>query len=236
MTRSTATTTTSDVVGFAPSDASPEVVAAELGTSLDNGLSDDEAERRLARDGPNELEEAPPPTFIVLFAQQLMNLMILLLIAAAIASLGVNAGSDARADGLSCKFIFHFWFSFFSSRSSLLASRAHCSPRTNNNADAEGIAIFAIVLANALVGATCEKSAGSALEALSQLSQPTCVCVRSGKEVSACSKSVVVGDVVVLSVGDIVPADLRLATANDLLVCEFSVARCPQRRSHRYLD
>ena len=61
------------------------------------------AEIRLGEEGPNELEKPKRPGICTLFLLQLMNLIILLLIAAAIASVGVNATSDKRAEGLSCE-------------------------------------------------------------------------------------------------------------------------------------
>ncbi|NLT53189.1 MAG: cation-translocating P-type ATPase [Actinomycetales bacterium] len=43
-----------------PSVAEPEAVAGELGTDLDRGLEREEAARRLAASGPNQLRQTPP--------------------------------------------------------------------------------------------------------------------------------------------------------------------------------
>jgi magnesium-transporting ATPase (P-type) len=62
-------------------------VAASLGTSPDSGLSQAEAERRLAEHGPNELREAPRPGFLRMLLAQFNNFIVLLLIGAAVLSI-----------------------------------------------------------------------------------------------------------------------------------------------------
>ena len=81
----------------------PEL-AELLNTDLTRGMSTIAAKIRLEEDGLNELEKPKRPGIATLFLLQLMNLIILLLIAAAVASVGVNATSDKRGEGLSCEF------------------------------------------------------------------------------------------------------------------------------------
>jgi Ca2+-transporting ATPase len=64
-----------------------DAVAEALGTSPENGLSQVEAERRLAEHGPNELREAPRPGWLHLLLGQFRNFIVLLLIAAAVVSI-----------------------------------------------------------------------------------------------------------------------------------------------------
>ena len=65
-----------------------EVVATQLKTRLDAGLSAAEAQSRLAEHGPNELREKPPTPFWKLVLAQLNNFVtILLVVAAAISAL-----------------------------------------------------------------------------------------------------------------------------------------------------
>ena len=65
-----------------PSIIEADQVARALGTDLDNGLSSQEAARRLAADGPNELRAAPPvPTWRRVLAQFQDPLVYLLLVA-----------------------------------------------------------------------------------------------------------------------------------------------------------
>ncbi len=74
----------------------------------------------------------------------------------------------------------------------------------------DAIAIFIIVFLNAGIAASTENAANGALEALDALSAPATRCLRDGEEVEVESSTLVVGDVVLLSVGDIVPADCAL--------------------------
>ena len=62
-------------------------VIVELGTHGEQGLSRQEAAERLARYGPNALQEAPAPTFWQLLWGQFTNFLILILIAASVLSL-----------------------------------------------------------------------------------------------------------------------------------------------------
>lgn len=58
-------------------------VARQLDTSLQSGLSADQAVERLAQEGPNELEEAPRPGFMQLVLRQFRDFIVLILIGAA---------------------------------------------------------------------------------------------------------------------------------------------------------
>ena len=62
-------------------------VAAALGTSPESGLTQAEAERRLAEHGPNELRQAPRPGFLRMLLWQFDNFIVLLLIGAALLSI-----------------------------------------------------------------------------------------------------------------------------------------------------
>ena len=62
-------------------------MAEALGTSPENGLSQAEAERRLAEHGPNELRESPRPGVLRLVLAQFRNFIVLLLMAAAAVSI-----------------------------------------------------------------------------------------------------------------------------------------------------
>ncbi|NXT65663.1 AT2C2 ATPase, partial [Chaetops frenatus] len=60
------------------------------------------------------------------------------------------------------------------------------------------------------------------LEELNKLVPPECNCLREGKVQHLLARELVPGDIIYLSVGDRVPADLRLIEATDLLVDESS--------------
>lgn len=70
---------------------SAEEVAIKLGSDLERGLSDTEAQQRLQQYGHNELREEPPPTLWQMLWDQFNNFVVILLIVAAIISAIVGA-------------------------------------------------------------------------------------------------------------------------------------------------
>merc|ERR1719379_2529381 len=152
------------------------------------GLCAGDAAERLNRDGLNELMKPKPPSLLMLFVMQLLNVIIMLLIASAIASYVVNfTGPD--------------WDKW--------------------NSYVEGTAIMGIVLLNAGIAAVTENDANNALEALQAMSQPMTTVLRDGTEQKVQSNQIVRGDIVLLEVGDVCPADLRLITSDELKVNEM---------------
>ncbi len=74
----------------------------------------------------------------------------------------------------------------------------------------DGFIILAIVLLNAIIGFIQENKAEKAMDALKNMTQPEAKVIRDGEAVKVSSKELVVGDIVILEAGDIVPADVRL--------------------------
>lgn len=87
----------------------------------------------------------------------------------------------------------------------------------------EAAVIFTIVVINAVIGIVQEKKAQSSLEALRNMSAPTARVLRQGEESIVPAKELVVGDVVLLGDGDMVPADMRLIDSANLKVQEASL-------------
>ncbi|MDE8086202.1 HAD-IC family P-type ATPase, partial [Erysipelothrix rhusiopathiae] len=85
------------------------------------------------------------------------------------------------------------------------------------------ILIFAIVALNALIGMIQEDKAEKSLKALQDMSTPTAKVIRGGEEQTINSNDVVVGDLIVMDAGDLVPADLRIVQSNSLTVQEASL-------------
>ena len=83
--------------------------------------------------------------------------------------------------------------------------------------------ILAIVIINAVIGVVQEAKADSALKALQDMSKPFAKVKRNGEVVKIPSAEIVVGDVVVLEAGDVVPADLRLISAKSLKIEESAL-------------
>jgi P-type Ca2+ transporter type 2C len=84
----------------------------------------------------------------------------------------------------------------------------------------DSIAIFTILLINAILGFVQERKAEADVRALQSLSTPTCRALRDGREKVIPSAELVPGDVVLLESGERVPADVRLITVNALEVDE----------------
>ena len=85
------------------------------------------------------------------------------------------------------------------------------------------ITILAIVLANGLIGFYQEFNAEKALAALRRMTAPNARVRRDGVSALVPAREVVVGDVVELEAGDLVPADARLLTASELQTNEASL-------------
>ncbi|HHZ03194.1 MAG TPA: cation-translocating P-type ATPase [Tissierellia bacterium] len=87
----------------------------------------------------------------------------------------------------------------------------------------DAIVILLVVLLNAVIGMVQESKAEAALEALKNLSSPTAMVRRSGKVMEIPASELVVGDVVVLEAGRVIPADLRLIQSVNLKVEESAL-------------
>lgn len=87
----------------------------------------------------------------------------------------------------------------------------------------EGIIILVIILIDTIIGVFQEYKAESAIEALKKLSPNYNYVLRDNKLTKVLSSSLVVGDVVVLEEGCLIPADLRLISSYGLRVTESSL-------------
>lgn len=146
-------------------------------TSTPPGLSSQEAQTRLRRDGPNALPGDQASGFRVVLIEVLREPMLLLLLACGAIYLALGDQREA-------------WM--------LLG--------------------FVIVV---LTMTTIQKRRSQhALEALKDLSSPRALVVRDGAATRIAGRDLVVGDVVLLSEGDRVPADVRLLEASYLTVDE----------------
>lgn len=74
----------------------------------------------------------------------------------------------------------------------------------------DAVLILIVVIINAFIGLFQENKADKAMEALKNMTKPYAKVVRNNKTVKIKTEDIVVGDIVVLEAGDIVPADLRL--------------------------
>ena len=87
----------------------------------------------------------------------------------------------------------------------------------------EPLVVFAVIVMNVILAVTQERSAENALEALGNLSSPTCRVLRDGSVGECDPKHLVPGDIILLRTGDLVPADARLLKSESLAVDESSL-------------
>ena len=179
-----------------PSLADAQAVAASLGVDPNTGLSQAEAERRLAQYGPNELASAPPVPKWKKFLAQFKDPLVYLLLAA--------TGISLIA-----------WF-IEKANAALGAEGGEALPF-------DAIVIVLILIVNAVLGYIQESKAEEAVEALSQMTAPQTNVLRDGKIARINTVDVVPGDMVVLGEGDSIPADGRLLAAASLRVAEASL-------------
>jgi P-type Ca2+ transporter type 2C len=84
----------------------------------------------------------------------------------------------------------------------------------------EAVAIFVIVLFSAILGFFQEYRAEKALSAMKKLASPTSLVIREGQRMQISAEDLVLGDIVVISAGDKITADIRLLESVNLKVDE----------------
>ena len=166
-----------------PSLTSADDVAKALNVDPSHGLSEEEAKRRLAKFGPNELASAPPVPKWKKFLAQFQDPLVYLLIAATIISVIA-------------------WF----------IEKANAQPGAEGGEvlPFDAIVIILILIVNAVLGYMQEAKAEAAVEALAQMTAPQTSVLRDGKVMRINTADVVPGDIIVLAEGDSVSADGRL--------------------------
>ncbi|PSO42797.1 hypothetical protein BRC19_03880 [Candidatus Saccharibacteria bacterium QS_5_54_17] len=161
-------------------------VSSRLEVTPENGLDNQEAQKRLEQYGPNTFDATHTISAWRLFLNQFKDVLIIVLLVAAVISLGLGI---IESDG-SIK---------------------------------EGVLIFAIVLAIAIVGFLNEYKAERTVEALRNLVGHTARVRRGGEIRDIESSRLVPGDLVLFQEGEKAAADIRLTTVNSLEVDESSL-------------
>ncbi len=87
----------------------------------------------------------------------------------------------------------------------------------------DAIIISLVIIVNAILGVAQEYKAGKAVEALRNMTSPQAIVRRNGKAVEISSKEIVVGDVILLDAGRIIPADIRLIESQELQIEESAL-------------
>lgn len=148
--------------------------------SSNQGLSSQEARRRLAQHGKNEIVRKVQKHGLTIFLYQFVNPLILILIGAAIIAFFLHEELDA-------------------------------------------IVILGIVLCNSILGFIQEYKAEKALRTLRGYVTSTVQVLRDGEAVEVDTTHLVIGDVVFLHIGDVVPADMRIMELHEFSVDESSL-------------
>lgn len=166
----------------------------ELKSDINKGLTNEEASIRFVKYGENKLNEGKKKSTLRIFFEQMKNPMIYILFGAIGITIGVAIYETIRDH----KFDF-----------------------LNNWADV--IIIIAVILLNSIIGTIQEKKAESSLEALKKLSSPLVNVIRDGKNKRVKSTELTVGDIVILSEGDVISADMRLIESINLKINESAL-------------
>nr|MDO8134013.1 HAD-IC family P-type ATPase [Candidatus Njordarchaeum guaymaensis] len=91
---------------------------------------------------------------------------------------------------------------------------------SKNEFPVDSVAILAIVILSAVLGFTQEYRAEQSMEALKRMAAPKAKVLRDGVETHVESREVVPGDILILEMGDKVPADARIFEAANLKIDE----------------
>ena len=87
----------------------------------------------------------------------------------------------------------------------------------------EALTIFAIVIANAILGFVQEERAEASAEKLKSLAAARALAVRGGEPVPVAAADLVPGDVIVVEEGDAIPADARVVESVSLKAAEAAL-------------
>ncbi len=87
----------------------------------------------------------------------------------------------------------------------------------------DSIVILIILILNAIIGFSQEYKAEKAIMALQALAAPNATVIRNGKELIVPARELVIGDIILLQTGYMVPADCRLIEAINLKINESSL-------------
>ncbi|SEB62758.1 HAD-IC family P-type ATPase [Paenibacillus sp. GP183] len=92
-----------------------------------------------------------------------------------------------------------------------------------NGGALEGLAMGAVLLANAAMGSYQERKAERVIQNLNQFQPPETSVIRNGEQMRISATELVPGDIVHLEAGDRVPADLRIISSSNLEVNEAAL-------------
>lgn len=158
------------------------------------GLSTDDAAARLAKYGPNKMTEKVKKTLLQRIWHHINNVLVYVLLVVAAVSL-VMAVTTAPAKGFQSEF--SSWF--------------------------QVALILSVITLNTWIGIYQEGNAEKAADALKNMLSTDARVIRGGKEVMVPAGDITPGDVVLLGLGDKIPADLRMISVSNLATGEAAL-------------
>lgn len=157
----------------------------------EKGLSDDEALLRLEKNGKNKLEEKKNESFFKKLIKEIINPMNIVLIVTALIS--------------------------------SLTTIYDLSKNNQKGSVLDFVDVFIIlfvVIVNALLGVFQESKAEKSLESLKEMSKSKCNVIRNDKIKTIDEEDLVIGDIVILEAGSVVPVDGRIIESASLKIDE----------------
>ncbi|KAK7830309.1 hypothetical protein U0070_018817 [Myodes glareolus] len=189
-------------------------LARAFHVDLDNGLSEMAVAQRRLVHGWNEFVTDNAEPVWKKYLDQFRNPLILLLLGSAVVSVLTKEYEDAISIALGLEGSARSEPLWLALASLSPGSPAYILPSRNP--------LFQAVLIVVTVGFIQEYRSEKSLEELTKLVPPECNCLRDGKLQHMLARDLVPGDIVSLSIGDRIPADIRLTEVTDLLVDESS--------------
>lgn len=102
----------------------------------------------------------------------------------------------------------------------------------------ESLIIMIVVIINAALGLYQENKAEKSLDALKKMSSSSCKVIRSNSIISIPSNELVVGDIILVEAGDLIPADARIIECSNLKVEEAALTgeSVPVEKNNEYIE
>ena len=174
-----------------------EYLENKFSTSIEKGLSDNQVDTNRKVYGENKLLTNKKTKWWVIFLKQYKDVLMIVLLISSIISLIV---SIFPVDGIS-------WG----------------KELTKIEGWENFILIVGVTLINAILGTIQTMKSQKSLDSLKTLSSPKAKVIRNGVSCVIDSSDVVVGDIIILEAGDLVPADARIFECASLKVNESSL-------------
>lgn len=132
---------------------------------------------------------------------------------------GFNELAKAKKESLFMRFINQFKDTMII----ILIIAAGVSVAVEPNDWLDSLIIIIVVILNAILGTVMENQAEKSLESLEKLSAPQSKVIRDGETKMIPSKELVVGDIILIEAGDMIPSDARVVHAHNMQVDESAL-------------